>query len=249
MDKSHKEKSKWFYTEHVSETKAVVLLAHGLNLKASKMDELALFFNAKKCDVLRISLGVKPKRWEELFEKDYEKALEHARILERPLYFVGYSLGALLGLSFIDQHPNHEIKSQALFAPPLFTRKLSSIPILLSFIFTGKSKIPSLNLPTYRYRSFTTLEEYKIFYFLQKKIRCSACALSTQIILDPKDELIDGKRLIKFAELNPLWKTLCISKHNNQLPIKYHHLIIDRESTGALNWEKILQNLSEHFSL
>lgn len=242
-------KSKWFYTKQDSETKAIILLAHGLNLKASKMDELALFFTNKKCDVLRISLSVNPEYWEEQFENEYDKALEHAQVLERPLYFVGYSLGALLGLSFIQDHPHHQIKAQALFAPAIYSRKLTYLPALLSFLFSGKIRIPSFNLSDYRQRSFTTLAEYKKLHLLQKKIRHHSFELSTLLILDPKDELIDGANVIKFAELNTLWKTLTMANNNSQLLIKYHHLIIDQKSAGPLNWIKILQNLTDHFNL
>lgn len=248
MPENKEEKSKWFYAESKVDTKAVVLLAHGLNLRPSKMDQLAEYFNSKKCDVLRIALGENPDLWEENFNRDYEKAFEHSEILQRPLYFVGYSLGALVGMHFMIFHPHHQLKKMALFAPATHTRSYTLIPSLLYFIFP-KSALPSFNLENYRSRKATTLLEYKKMHEFQKKIKTNAFNLPTLVILNSNDELVDTQRVSKFAELNPLWKTLEISNRESQLPKKYHHLFIDEDSCGHSMWQKILKNLTAHFSL
>ncbi len=248
MASNTEEKSKWFYTEFKEDTQAVVLLAHGLNLKPSKMDQLASFFNSKKCDVLRISLGDNPDRWEEKFNNGYDEALEHAQILERPLYFVGYSLGALMGMHFLATHPHHQIKKLSLFAPASHTRLYTRIPSLLFYLFP-KSALPSFNLPDYRSREVTTLLEYKKMHELQKEIKENDFYLPTLVIQNPKDELVDSSELTKFASSNSYWSTLEISNRESQLPKKYHHLMIDENSCGQPMWQKILKNLTAHFSL
>lgn len=248
MPENKEEKSKWFYAESKVDTKAVVLLAHGLNLRPSKMDQLAHYFNSKKCDVLRITLGENPDLWEENFNRDYEKALEQSEILQRPLYFVGYSLGALVGMHFMITHSQHQFKKLALFAPASHTKAYTRIPSLLFYLFP-KSALPSFNLSDYRSREATSFLEYKKMHELQKEINKNDFNLPTLVIQNPNDELVDSNELTKFASSNPLWKTLEVSNRESQLPKKYHHLFIDENSCGHSMWQKILKNLTAHFSL
>lgn len=245
-------KSKWFYTQFANETKAVVLLAHGLNLNPSKMDQLAHFFNAKKCDVLRISLGDNPDLWMEKFSDDYDAALEHADILQKPLYFVGFSLGALIAVHYMNFHPHHHFSKLALFAPATHTHKFTLLPALLGRLLP-EFKLPSLNLINYRERKYSKLGEYKKMHQLQREMGKSLLKnefnTPTLLILSPRDELVSSSKLTKFADSNPHWSTLVISNRESQLPKKYHHLMIDLESIGPLEWEKILNNLTAHFAL
>lgn len=246
------EKTKWFYTEYKNDTKAVILLAHGLNLLPSKMDELAYFFNAKKCDVLRISLGPNPDQWVEKFDNDYNAALEHAEILQRPLYFVGFSLGGLMGLHYLLRHPHHQFKKLTLFAPATHTHFYLMIPAILGKFIPNYS-LPSLNLKNYRDRKSTTLSEYKKMYQLQREISDSLNSnlinIPTLLITNRLDELVASSKLTKFAQQNPYWRSLEISNSRSQLPRKYHHLMIDSEALGLEEWEKLLKNLTIHFSL
>ncbi len=241
------EKSKWFYTEFKADTKAVVLLAHGLNLKASKMDELAKFFAHKRCDVLRLALGNDPKKWSENFSEDYEAAAEHAHVLNLPLYFVGYSLGALVGMSFISTHAKTDFKKLALFAPASHTKPYTRLPAILAKFFP-KGRLPSLNLEDYRERHFTTLAEYKVMQELQKELQ-SSLTLPTLIIYNAKDELVSATKLQEYSAHLPQCRLLEVSNHESQLTRKYHHLMIDEKSLGQSTWQKVLQNLTTHFSL
>lgn len=243
-----KEKSRWFYTNEPARTKAVVLLAHGLNLHPKKMDALARFFTEHNCDVLRIALGPDPKKWEEKFGDDYDKAREHADILQRPLYFVGHSLGALTGLYFMLKNPVHEFKKMALFAPAIHTRPFARLSAWLSYIVPGGC-LPSLNLQDYRERDYTTLAEYRKLYEFQKEVRQAKIEIPALIILSRKDELIHYKKMEKFASQNSNCTLMEISNQGSPLPKKYHHLMIDDRSLGQSEWEKILKNLTAYFTL
>jgi alpha-beta hydrolase superfamily lysophospholipase len=166
--KTKSEKSKWFYSDYKNDTTAVVIVAHGLNLLPSKMDQIASFLASKKCDVLRISLGKNPDLWTSKFSDFYDEALEHSEILQRPLYFLGFSLGGLLGVHYIVNHPHlHKFCKCILMAPATHTKFYTIIPALLSYVFP-KGSLPSLNLKTYRERSKTSLSEYKKMWKLQK---------------------------------------------------------------------------------
>lgn len=245
------EKAKWFYTEFKNDTRAVILLAHGLNLRPEKMDELAQFFNSNKCDVLRISLGSDPDQWMEKFINNYDAALEHTEILQRPLYFVGFSLGALIGMHFIYRHAHHQIKKMALFAPATHTRFYTVLPAMLGYLFP-RIGLPSMNLENYRDRRNTTLKEYKKMYQLQHEIKnelkMNSIDIPTLLITSPGDELVESPKLINFARSNSHWQTLEVSNRESRLPKKFNHLMIDSEALGSNQWEKLLKCLKTHFA-
>ena len=229
------EKNKWFYSDFKNDTAAVIVLAHGLNLLPSKMDLLAKFFNSKKCDVLRLSFGKNPDSWTTKFSDSYDAALEHSEILQRPLYFLGYSLGGLIGIHYIAKHPYQQFSKCVLIAPATHTKTYTVIPALLAFLFK-KGSLPSLNLEAYREHPRTTLGEYQKVRSLQKEIQKSLTIndinISTLVIANPMDELVSIGKLAKFAALNPLWKWLELTNKDSLLPKKYHHLMIDSESLG-----------------
>ena len=243
------ENTTWFYTEHKHNTKAVVLIAHGLNLRPSKMDSLSAFFTAKNCDVLRMAFDADPKKWRENFSISYSIALEHATVLNLPLYFVGYSLGALVGMHFIKKSEgHHQIKKCALLAPATHTRFYTKIPSFFGNFFP-KLAIPSLNIKEYRSRSKTTLLEYKIMSELQAEIKNQEWSLPTIVVINPKDELVNGQKLTHFAHSQRECQIYTLTNQNSQHPRKVQHLIIDPSSLGTDEWEKMLNILSSHFAL
>ena len=84
---------------------------------------------------------------------------------------------------------------------------------------------------------------------LQNEIKNYEFTIPTLLILNPKDELVASKKVALFAAQNKLCKVLNISNNDSPLSKKYHHLMIDENSLGHSSWKKILQNLTEHFSL
>lgn len=137
-------------------------------------------------------------------------------------------------------------------APATHTRFYTLIPALLARIFK-KGSLPSWNLENYRQKSKTSLEEYKQIHDLQREIKSflhkNSVEVSTLLITNPKDELVASNRLTKFAATNPQWKALSITNKGSQLPKKYHHLMIDKEVLGDLEWENLLKSLTNHFGL
>lgn len=246
------EKTKWFYTEFKNDTKAVILLAHGLNLLPSKMDELARFFNSKKCDVLRISLGHNPELWIENFNEEYDAAWEHSDVLQLPIYFVGYSLGGLIGVHHLLNHPNHQFAKIALIAPAIHTHFYTKIPFFLGLIFPNKS-LRSSNIEEYRDRTHTTFREYKKMFQLQKEVKKlllpNKLNIPTLLITNPSDECVASSKLLKLSDKNQNWKKLEFLNNYGRPLKKWHHLMIDSDSLGTEKWNILLQNLTAHFHL
>lgn len=246
------EMDKWFHNDSKENTKAVILVAHGLNLLPSKMDELAHFFTFKNCAVLRISLGNNPKEWIYKFSNSYNSALERSKIFNCPLYFLGFSLGALIGIHYIIKNPKHQFKKCVLMAPATHTKFYAKIPAFLYFIFK-KGSLPSFNLKDYRDRPKTTFAEYQEIRAIQKEIKISLTKnelhIPTLVIFAPKDELINSSKLVSFASSNPFWKTLKMANKESRPYRKYHHLMIDSKALGPKEWAKLLNNLTSHFAL
>lgn len=246
------EESKWFYHDYKNDVLAVVLIAPGLNLLPSKMDQLSEFFFQNNCDVFRISLGSNTSQWVDIFKKSYDECLIHSKRINRPLYFLGYSLGGLLGVHYITKHDDHSFLKCALLAPATHTRIYAKIPGLLAGIFKNGS-LPSFNLIDYRERSKTTFAEYQKLNILQNEINCSHSnnhlLIPTLLVLNPYDELVSSQKLSKFAASTPHWKTLKLTNKGSSLSWKYHHLLIDAQTLGQAEWEKLLKNLSEHFGI
>ena len=172
--------------------------------------------------------------------------------MERPLYFIGFSLGGLLGFHYIVRHPYQQFKKCVLIAPATHTRPYTIIPALIANIFP-KGSLPSLNLKNYRARPMTSLLEYKKMRYLQKEIQSSlkinTFNLSTLLITNAYDELISSLNLTKFAAQNPHWSSLKVTNKGSHLPKKFHHLMIDSDSLGEKEWEKMLKSITNHLAL
>ncbi len=251
------EKSKWFYSEFKQDTVAVILLIHGLNLRPSKMDSLAQFFAAKKCDVYRLALPENPKNWIEKFDDGYHAALEQAEILERPLFLIGYSLGALLTLRYLVTHNYHKINKVIFIAIPLEMKWLSRLPAKFSWIMP-RAWLPSLALEDYRIRGKTSLIEYRIMESIRseilavlKKLKKADAHISSPVLIisDPKDELLDIEKIKNHYALFSSLQCHEVTNKVTQHPKKYHHLMIDEASIGHIEWQKMLNKMTSHLSL
>lgn len=243
--------SLWFYTSANIKT-GIVILAHGLNLKPSKMDQLACFFSAKGCDVLRIELGRNPNLWSKNFHYDYVRAALRAKEELLPMYFVGFSLGALVGVHYMLTHTDHQFQKVALLAPACHAHWYTFFPAMLGHIFPWIS-LPSFNLADYREGPSTTLLEYKKMHGLakevQKHLQVRPLDIPLLLIYSPKDELVSHQSLKNWAKSEPQCTSLEISNQTSQLPKKYHHLMIDELTLGPKDWEKLIHAFIRHFSL
>ena len=238
----------WFYSAENTKTNAIIIIAHGLNLQPSKMDQLSHYFQQHHCDVLRLSFGSDPEQWEKNIEESYHHANQRALVKNIPLYVLGYSLGALLFTQLIKNNPEFKIEKLALIAPATHTRFYAKIPALIGILLPN-FKFKSLNFEEYRMRDFTTAAEYKKMSHIQDEVKNYHYLIPTLIIFDPEDELVDSKNIKTHHKNLPHITMAPIIDRATQLPRIVHHLMIDQQSLGALEWQKLLNNLSKHFAL
>lgn len=257
------ELSIWLKTKK-QKPKAIFLVAHGLNLKPSKMNSLSSLLNKNGADVLRISLaghrGSKKeglynthRGWRNEFQAHYCLGQKRAESLGVPLYFLGFSLGALIGTDFLNTQNNHNVEKMFLIAPATDVHWFSKIPGNLGWL-GGRISLPSKNLKEYRSQPSTSLASYRSMKNSQKslkEINLGSLNIPTMILVDPDDELVSLKKINKRIKKQELtnWVTKKISNSGSTLKKTFHHLVVDKPSMGPHQWEIVKKDIINHFNL
>ncbi|MFZ4403953.1 MAG: alpha/beta hydrolase [Pseudobdellovibrionaceae bacterium] len=241
----------------------VVLLVHGLNTKPQKMNSIANVLKQHQMDVFQIHLSghqgdiekmklVTLDIWQRDFAKAYIAAKNYADSINKPLYFVGFSLGAALATSMISEY-SIQFEKMVLFAPAIAIHKTSEW-IKYLFFWGLDTVIPSLSPESYRANSEgTTLAAYKALLQLTEANKNSAhkthqLNVPTLVFIDPEDELVSDSGLKKFKADQNLnqWQFFEITNIQHLLKKSYHHLIIDEDSLGPVVWKKVSTAMVHH---
>jgi esterase/lipase len=233
--------------------RAVTLVMHGLNVKPEAMGALVRWLNDMGSDVYLVRLAghgradvrkVTTAVWQQEVRDGYEAAkaasLQHAV----PLYFLGYSLGALLAQSMIGlQADKTPFQKQILFSPAIGLHRRSYL-IRHLFFLGERFMLPSFTPLSYKANHWLPLSVYRILYEEEKKIRLSGLAglnFPTLVFMDPKDELISYKSLKTLLQQSRLshWQLVPLRSNLTGRKVSYHHLILDRQTMGRANWDMV----------
>lgn len=241
--------------------KAVTLVVHGLNVKPTAMLGLIEWFNQQGSDAYLISLmghtekggkigDVTAEQWEKNMLDGYDVANKASRESSSPLYFIGYSVGALLGQDMIQLAERKiHFEKQILIAPSTAIRSRSHVLKLLFFL-SQKKTLPSYTPEAYRANERLPLKVYKIMFKKEKALyssRFTKVNIPTLILIDPKDELIS------YRKLKRLKKKFSLTNHeivtlDSDLKARggeYHHLIINEATMGVQNWKMVTARLKD----
>lgn len=231
---------------------AVTLVVHGFNNRPAAMLPLIRWLNDHGSDawlvclyghregamnLLNITSGV----WQEEMLRAYEVAKEEADRHKVPLYFLGYSLGALLGQSMLVlPMQTAAFDKQVLLAPAIALRRRA---FLLRFLFYfGKTvALPSFTPSTYRVHSSLPLIAYRVLFGEERKLQKAEgnkLNIPTMVLIDPKDELISHKKLLQLIRRLGLikYRVVGLDKKLKGRKVRYHHLIIDEQTMGKEAW-------------
>jgi alpha-beta hydrolase superfamily lysophospholipase len=120
---------RWFNKNRLRKLRGVALVVHGLNLKPEKMGAIIATLNQDGIDVLNLSLRghgdnypsqgrknhdeqrlasfreVNYELWSDEMYRAYRQVRERGELKNVPLFFVGYSLGGLLGCDLLISRP------------------------------------------------------------------------------------------------------------------------------------------------
>jgi esterase/lipase len=262
------EQSQWFKAEGA--TRGIVLLAHGLNMKPSKMDTLAQFFQSQGLDVYRIALSghrgdlqemrnTTQGQWLREGLEFYNEARNEARTKNVPLYLVGFSLGGLLYEDLMNYVPTNSqekviFDKAVLFAPAITVRTRSKL-IKLTQIFNPQRMILSLSPLEYRANpEGTSVGAYKALFSTISDLhgkKFEESNIPTLVFIDPQDELVSYKGILKVKEKAGLnqWNIQEVSNRESTLENPMHHIITDDKAVGAVQWRIILDFIRQHLQI
>lgn len=263
----------WFYADRRHKPQGIALVIHGLNLNPDKMHTIISVLNKQGIDVLNLSLqghGDNYRRrpgtdvaedrlesfkkvsfpiWLQEAHAAYLKVLLRARRYGVPVCFVGYSLGGLLGCTLLISHPHVHFHRMILFAPALAIQQKGYLLKPLA-PFTG-FVIDSLSPESYRANSGTPVAAYNaLFDALRYFERYADATLNvpTLVCIDEQDEFIDYEALRDLIHEKNFdhWRLLPLRKDEDISESFPHHIIIDKESTGAEAWRIVETEVSRH---
>lgn len=255
------------------ETRGVALVIHGLNLCPDKMEALIKLLNSNRIDVISLSLrghGSNFKHHPGIIEKNARlrafkkvsynlwlketcKAYHVAQKLSVnkrvPLFFVGFSLGGLLGTDLFVRNAGVRFDRMVLLAPALDIRFIHYAAKIF-YPFPG-FVIPSLSPKQYRANKGTTIAAYHSLFDAVKHFKeniNSRLNIPTIVFIDRQDEMVSHKGLQNIIKTSHFdrWTIRYIQKVTSETTLKPHHLIIDEPSVGKTTWEKMKHEIIAH---
>ncbi len=267
--------SQWFKISRTKKIRGVALVVHGLNLKPERMQSIISELNDAGIDVLNLSLRghgnnylnntnissdearlesfqtVTYSLWSEEIYKAYLRVRERASKKNVPVFFVGYSIGGLIGCDLLLLHPDVYYDRMVLFAPALnITVESYLLKALMPF---PDIIIDSLSPIYYRANKGTPMAAYKALFeaveLFEKNVN-DKLNKPTLIFIDEKDEFVSCSKLNEMIIRRSLnnWQINIVLKDNDIGEKKSHHLIIDKDSVGKQMWKQINDAMKTHLS-
>lgn len=229
--------------------KGVVVVTHGMNLKPSCMDDMAVVL-AKAgyvtfrpafeghCGANRRYLDVSADKWEADARRVHAAAGLRAKELGVPLYLVAYSFTAPIFQSLQEELP---FAKRVYLAPALATK----------FWYGGLVKMARW-VPTFSFRSWNITEcganlrsgagailALEHFIGLWREGAGTKDQAPALILAEPDDELISAPGLEEIVKTRPHWKLEMLSNKGTTMDKTFHHLIVDEKSLGPAEWARV----------
>jgi esterase/lipase len=265
--------TQWFKIPRTKMITGVALVVHGLNLNPERMRAIIIELNDTGIDVLNLSLRghgsnylkndilptdearlesfrtVTYSLWANETYNAYLKVRQRASKKNVPVFFVGYSIGGLIGCDLVLSQPDVFYDRLVLFAPALnITVESYLLKALMPF---PNVVIDSLSPAHYRSNKGTPMAAYKALFeaadYFKNNVN-DKLNIPTLIFIDEKDEFVSYSKLNEMIiqyNLNR-WQIRTVHKDNNFGEKVSHHLMIDRDSVGTKMWNQIRDSLKKH---
>ncbi len=175
----------------------------------------------------------------------YSEAQKRAARKKVPLFFVGFSLGGLIGLDLFASQEEVRFDRMVLFAPAIKLHTIHHLARILSPF--SRLVIPSLAPDSYlSNKKGTPIAAYNALFegleqfekHVNRKINIPAL-----ILIDEEDEFIPVqafKELIDEKKLDQ-WTLYIVKKEATADQDSFHHHIIDEYSTGKAVWKEMME--------
>ena len=268
--------TQWHKIKRTKKVKGVALVVHGLNFKPEKMQSIIAELNDAGIDVLNISLSghgnnylrnphlsddearlesfqtVTYRLWLEEIYTAYLKVRQRAYKKRVPVFFVGFSLGGLMGCDLLLLQHDVSYDRMVLFAPAL---SINAEGYLLKALMPFPNMvIDSLSPIYYRSNAGTPMAAYKALFEAVDNFNKNAndkLNKPTLIFIDKKDEFVSCAKLNEMITRWNLdhWQIQILQKDDNIGEKVSHHLIIDRDSVGKQMWQQMKKAIKKHLSI
>jgi esterase/lipase len=262
-----------FFRTGREKARGVVVVAHGLNVKPSKMGTpdadgtLVRLLLDTGYHVMRTTLSghagpietmktVSASRWLADAYSQYRRA-ETAAYAETPtgakrlpLYLVAFSLGALVYECLMNGETETPVIFDAvvLLSPAVAVKNAARSLLLLDPFLKDGSIIASRSPAEYRAQKGASAAAYHALFSLEDQLcekRFARSNVNTLVFIDPRDEMISARKLRKrIAEYRlSAWEVAELTNSGGNVRPKYHHLIIDSNCVDSETWKFITETL------
>jgi alpha-beta hydrolase superfamily lysophospholipase len=268
--------TQWHKIKRTKKVKGVALVVHGLNLKPERMQSIITALNDMGVDVLNLSLRghgnnylrnphlsdgmarlesfqtVTYRLWMEEIYTAYLKVRQRAYKKRLPVFFVGFSLGGLMGCDLLLLQHDVSYDRMVLFAPALnITVEGHLLKALMPF---PNMVIDSLSPIYYRSNTGTPMAAYKALFEAVNHFNKNAkdkLNKPTLIFIDEKDEFVPFVKLNDIITQKKLdrWQVHIVLKDSYVGASKSYHLIIDEDSVGEQMWKQMKEAIKKHFNI
>ena len=258
--------TRWYKSKNTAELNGVALVIHGLNGRPDKMKSIIAELTACGIDCLNLSLrghgenyfplektdsaaarmeafkSVSYPLWKSEAYQAYRLVEKEGKLYDVPVFFVGFSMGGLLGVDLFASNSNVNFDKMVLFAPALKMRQRNNLLKILSPF--PRLVIPSLAHRSYLSNSGTPMAAYNALFEMVDDLEnhlSPKINVPTVVFIDKRDELISFSGLQEMIQQQALdqWKIHPVKKDRTATEIKMHHLIIDQASVGQQMWKEI----------
>lgn len=265
---------RWHQRQPNTKLNGVALVIHGLNGRPDKMEAIIEKLNVHGIDCLNLSLRghgnnfspinnteneaarmaafkfVSYPLWKTEAYLAFQLVKKRSRLLGAPLFFIGFSMGGLLGVDLLASNPNVSFDKMVLFAPAIAMFKRN---YLIKFLAPfPKLVVPSAGHQAYLANDGTPIAAYNAMFEMHAHFEANMDSIKinvpTVIFIDEEDELVSFSSLQKMVQNQNLdqWRIHPVKKDEATTEVKMHHLIIDAASVGNKMWQKIVDVTIKH---
>ena len=265
---------RWYERKNNTKLNGVALVIHGLNSRPDKMESIIARMNEVGVDCLNLSLrghgenysdlshaesadarmetfkSVTYPMWKTEAYQAYQRVERISKLYATPLFFVGFSMGGLLGVDLLSSNPTVQFDKMVLFAPAIKMHKRNSLLKILSPF--PRIVVPSIAHKSYLTNDGTSIAAYNALFEMYAHLENnldSKINIPTVVFIDEQDELISFSGLQNMVRDQNLdqWKIHPVKKDKTATEVKMHHLIIDEASVGNNMWQEMVDITITHF--
>jgi alpha-beta hydrolase superfamily lysophospholipase len=161
------------------------------------------------------------------------------------LYLAGFSLGALVFEVLMNEDAAFD--KAVLFSPAVAIKDLAHGILLLDTAGDGKI-IASRSPAEYRAGAGASIAAYKALFALEARLESLSFAknnIPTLVFIDPLDELVSFGKLKRLVTKYGLtgWRLRKVSNKDGNIRPAYHHLVIDAVCLGKESWAAVRRDM------